>query len=52
MVGAIEGFRWSLGGSGKFPATSFGISVAVAVVLFVSGLYYFRSAEDTFADFI
>jgi len=52
MTGAIEGFRWSLGGGGRFPAVSLAISAAVSVLVFVGGAYYFRSTEDTLADFI
>jgi hypothetical protein len=29
-----------------------GVAVAVVLVLFVSGLYYFRKVERTFADLI
>jgi lipopolysaccharide transport system permease protein len=52
MVGVVEGFRWALRGSGYSPAHLIAISAAVAIVCFVSGLYYFRHMEETFADFI
>lgn len=52
MVGAVEGFRWALRGTGGFPTKSVVQSVVVAVVLFFSGLYYFRRCEGTFADVI
>jgi lipopolysaccharide transport system permease protein len=52
MVGVVESFRWSLRGSGPPPAALLAISACVATMLFVSGLYYFRRTEDTFADFI
>ncbi|MGB7547410.1 MAG: ABC transporter permease [Terracidiphilus sp.] len=52
MVGVVEGFRWALRGSGAAPLLLLAISAGVAVVLFMSGLYYFRRTEDTFADFI
>lgn len=52
MVGVIEGFRYGLRGSGAAPVHLIAASVCVAVVLFMSGLYYFRRTEDFFADFI
>ncbi len=52
MVGAVDGFRWALRGVGPFPARSFLFSILTAMALLVTGLYYFRRTEDTFADFI
>jgi lipopolysaccharide transport system permease protein len=52
MVGVVEGFRWALRGSGPAPVKLLAVSACVAVMLFASGLYYFRWTEDTFADFI
>jgi len=52
MVGALEGFQWALRGTGGFPARPVVLSVVVTAALFLSGLYYFRRTEDTFADFI
>jgi lipopolysaccharide transport system permease protein len=52
MVGAVDGFRWSLRGVGTFPSQSVALSVLVSVTLLITGLYYFRRIEDTFADFI
>lgn len=54
MVGVIEGFRWALLG-GASPDTAppgpmLLVSSVVAVVFLVSGLYYFRRMEKTFAD--
>jgi lipopolysaccharide transport system permease protein len=49
MVGVIQGFRWALLG-GSPPDLSFLISAGVVLALFVSGLYYFRHMERTFAD--
>ncbi len=50
MVGVIEGFRWALLGKA---APDFGMMLAsfgaVCMVL-VTGLYYFRRMEETFAD--
>ena len=50
MVGVVEGFRWALLGTDTSPAQYILISAAVAVGLFVVGLYYFKRMERTFAD--
>jgi lipopolysaccharide transport system permease protein len=52
MVGVIEGFRWVLLGTGSSPGLMFLISSVVAVGILVSGAYYFRRVELTFADTI
>lgn len=52
MVGVIEGFRWALLGTGAAPLRLIAISSMAALVLFVTGLYYFRYTEKTFADVI
>ena len=49
MAGVVEGFRWSLlGGPAPGPLTL--VAAAVAALLAVSGLYYFRRMERDFAD--
>ena len=53
MVGAIDGFRWCL--LHGEPALNFGnlaVSVGMTVILLISGLWYFRHTERTFADVI
>jgi len=52
MVGVIEGFRWALLGTGAAPLRIIAISSVAAVALFISGFYYFRYTEKTFADVI
>jgi lipopolysaccharide transport system permease protein len=50
MTGVVEGFRWALLGMDQ---PDFGLMVwsgGIAVALLVSGLYYFRRMERTFAD--
>jgi lipopolysaccharide transport system permease protein len=49
MTGIIQGFRWAVLG-GTPPGELMWISAAVMVILLVSGLYYFRRMEKTFAD--
>jgi len=51
MAGVIQGFRWAIMGSDP-PGELFIISIIVVIILFVSGLFYFRRMERTFADMI
>ncbi len=50
MVGVIEGFRWAMLGSRGAPVEAITISLASVAALLVSGLYFFRSVEQTVAD--
>ncbi len=50
MVGVVEGFRWALLGTGSAPGPLMAVSVLASVALLVSGLFYFRRMERTFAD--
>jgi lipopolysaccharide transport system permease protein len=53
MVGAIDGFRWCLlRGEPSIDPLNLGVSVGMAIVLLVSGIWYFRRTERTFADII
>ncbi len=53
MVGVIDGFRWAILGPKFEPYwPGFWASVVVTAVILVSGAYYFRSTERTFADLI
>jgi lipopolysaccharide transport system permease protein len=52
MFGVVEGFRWSLLGTGKAPGSTVLISSLVAITLLVSGAVYFRHQERVFADTI
>jgi homopolymeric O-antigen transport system permease protein len=53
MVGIIDGFRWSiLGGEHAMYWPGFTLSVGVVAVLIVSGIWYFRRTERSFADVI
>lgn len=51
MVGVIQGFRWALFGNNP-PDMVMLVSAAVVLVLFISGLFYFRRMERNFADMI
>lgn len=52
MVGVVEGFRWALLGTKTAPGASLLVSTGAALVLLVSGAYYFRRMERTFADVV
>lgn len=51
MVGVIEGFRWVLLGANP-PGAVLGFSILAALGMFLSGLFYFRRMEKTFADVV
>jgi len=50
MVSAVDGFRWSLLGVGEGPSAVMAISAAVALLLFLTGIVWFRRLERTFVD--
>ena len=53
MTGVIEGFRWALLGTNiAVTPLMFGVSAAISIILFVTGLFYFRRMERIFADMI
>jgi lipopolysaccharide transport system permease protein len=52
MVGVVEGFRWALFGSGSGPGPVLAASAAISAFLLVSGAFYFRRMERTFADVV
>ncbi len=52
MAGVIRGFRWALLGKTEALGSWLGVSVAITLLLFIGGLYYFRRMERTFADVV
>jgi lipopolysaccharide transport system permease protein len=52
MAGVVEGFRWALLGANTKPGPLIAVSVLMAVFLLLSGAYYFRRMERTFADLV
>jgi lipopolysaccharide transport system permease protein len=52
MAGVVEGFRWSLLRTGSVNAPVLIASAAVALLLMVSGAFYFRRMERSFADVV
>jgi len=52
MAGVVEGFRWALLGTGQPPGIMTLVSSITAVVLLISGMFYFRRMERLFADMV
>lgn len=52
MVGVIEGFRSALLGTIAFPKQSLLVSTLVSIILFITGMFYFKQTERYFADII
>jgi lipopolysaccharide transport system permease protein len=52
MAGVVEGFRWALLGTDTAPGPIIIVSCVAALALLVSGAFYFRRMERTFADVV
>jgi len=52
MAGVVEGFRWALLGTDTRPGPIIFVSAIAAILLLVSGVYYFRRMEKYFADVV
>ncbi len=52
MAGVVNGFRWALLGTPTGPSLQLAVSVGISILFLVTGLFYFRSMERTFADTI
>mgnify|MGYP006283547679 CR=1 FL=1 len=56
MTGVVEGFRWALLGNrlagAQAPGGLFVISIAITLIVLVSGFIFFRHTEHSFADII
>jgi len=52
MAGVVNGFRWALLGTSTGPGPEMAISVIISIIVLISGLFYFRNMEKTFADTI
>lgn len=52
MVGVVEGFRWALLGTDTAPGPMIIVSSLAAVAILVSGVFFFRRLEKTFADVV
>ena len=52
MTGVVEGFRWALLGISYVSIELVLASLLTMFVVLISGLYYFRRMEETFADVV
>ena len=52
MVGVVEGFRWALLRTSTVPGPIITVSASAAVLILVTGAFYFRRMEKTFADIV
>lgn len=52
MAGVVEGFRWALLAKGEPPGRLILVSAAVVLLVFISGLFFFRRIENEFADVV
>jgi lipopolysaccharide transport system permease protein len=52
MAGVVEGFRWSLLGTGQGPGPMLAVSTVAALCVLIGGAFYFRRMEKRFADVV
>ncbi|MCS6907922.1 MAG: ABC transporter permease [Anaerolineales bacterium] len=52
MVGVVEGFRWALLGARPPEVLTLTMSSLISLAVLLSGMYYFRRMERTFADMV
>ncbi len=52
MVGVVEGFRWALLGTDPPAWPMLALSSIISLGLLITGMYYFRRMERTFADMV
>ena len=52
MSAIIQGFRWSLLGSGEAPGMAFWLATVVVTAALISGAYIFRRTERTVVDIL
>ena len=52
MAGVVEGFRWALLKQHAVSGGMLGLSIAVTVIVLITGLFYFRRMEKGFADVV
>lgn len=51
MAGVVQGFRWSMFG-GEAPDSLMFLSIFMILVIFISGLFYFKKVEGDMADYV
>ena len=52
MAGVVEGFRWVLLGTDTAPGPMIIVSTVTAIILLITGAFYFRKMERVMADVI
>ena len=56
MTGVVVGFRWALLGGeladSQAPGPLFAASIVITLIVLISGAYFFRATERTFADIV
>jgi lipopolysaccharide transport system permease protein len=52
MAGVVDGFRWALLNTDAAPGPIVAISALTAVIIFITGVFYFRAMEKSFADLV
>jgi lipopolysaccharide transport system permease protein len=52
MAGVVDGFRWALLGQTAAPSLVIVVSAGIMLAVLLSGLWYFRRMEQSFADVI
>ncbi|HLK16975.1 MAG TPA: ABC transporter permease [Fimbriimonadaceae bacterium] len=50
MAGVVDGFRWAMIGTGTPAPITWFVSAVMGLAILISGTYYFRRTEHTFAD--
>ena len=52
MAGVVDGFRWMISPVAPPPGPGLVVSIAAVSILLISGLYFFRRVERSFADVV
>lgn len=52
MVGVVEGFRWALVGTSNPAISAVSVSAVASILALITGAFFFRRVERTFADII
>ncbi len=52
MVGVVEGFRWAVLGTARPEGGMLAASAVMALIILISGAFYFRRMEQGFADIV
>jgi lipopolysaccharide transport system permease protein len=52
MTSVVEGFRWAIFGTAGASPLVIATSFVISILVFVTGLFYFRRTERTFADVV